>query len=244
MEGMVQQFFARDYRKIARDKLRGRWGLAVGTGLVAMILMGGSGFFGGGSVPQASFKFEYLPEAFQPLMTLWAFAPALILGGTLAAVIGIGLFLIGGAVEQGWDLFNIRLCRDEQPRFGDLFARMHNIWKALGLRLFMALFIFLWALLLWVPGIIAAYRYAMAPYLMAQNPALGIREAVNISKEMMRGRKGRLFCLHLSFIGWALLSVLTFGIGFLWLEPYMKAAEAAFYLNVSGQGIPKSEEAK
>lgn len=237
MEGMVQQFRARDYRKIAREKLKGRWALAVGTGLVATLLTGGSAIFNF-EIPQG---WDNLPEVFQPLTSSFsAFAPAFLLGGTLAAIIGIGLFLIGGAVEQGWCLFNIRLCRDEQPRFGDLFARMHNIWKALGLRLFMALFIFLWSLLLWVPGIIAAYRYAMAPYLMAQNPDLGIREAVNMSKQMMPGRKGSLFCLHLSFIGWGLLAALTFGIGFLWLTPYTKAAETAFYLNISGQGIPKS----
>lgn len=118
---------------------------------------------------------------------------------------------------------------------------MQNLLKALGLKLFMFLFIFLWTLLLIVPGIVAAYRYAMAPYLMAQNPGMGIREAVNLSKQMMQGNKGRLFSLHLSFIGWALLAGLTLGLGLLWLNPYVKASEAAFYLNVSGQGIPRRE---
>ena len=73
--------------------------------------------------------------------------------------------------------------------------------KAMGLNLFMALFIWLWSLLFIVPGIIAAYRYRLAPYLMAENPNLGIREAVNMSKELMAGHKWRLFCLNLSFIG-------------------------------------------
>lgn len=114
--------------------------------------------------------------------------------------------------------------------------------KAMGLNLFMALFIWLWSLLFIVPGIIAAYRYRLAPYLMAENPNLGIREAVNMSKELMAGNKWRLFCLHLSFIGWGILSALTCGIGDLWLNPYIYAANAAFYVDRTGRNIPMAGE--
>lgn len=75
----------------------------------------------------------------------------------------------------------------------------------------------------------------MAPYIMAQNPDIGVMDAIGQSKELMRGHKGRLFWLSLTFIGWVLLSVLTFGIGFLWLNPYMEAAQAAFYLERTDQ---------
>ena len=67
---------------------------------------------------------------------------------------------------------------------------------------------------------------------------MGIREAVNESKRLMAGHKWRFFCLLLSFIGWAILSALSFGIGYLWLVPYMQSAFAAFYLDRTGQGIP------
>lgn len=106
----------------------------------------------------------------------------------------------------------------------------------------MALFIWLWSLLFIVPGIIAAYRYRLAPYLMAENPNLGIREAVNMSKELMAGHKWRLFCLNLSFIGWGILSALTCGIGDLWLNPYIYAANAAFYVDRTGRNIPMAGE--
>ena len=98
-----------------------------------------------------------------------------------------------------------------------------------------SLFTFLWALLFIIPGIVASYRYALAPYLMAENPDIGVMEAIARSKELMRGNKGRLFCLQFSFIGWYLLSTLTLGIGTLWVAPYRKIAETAFYLDVTGR---------
>lgn len=81
-----------------------------------------------------------------------------------------------------------------------------------------------------LPAVIAEYRYSMAYYLMIENPALGIREAVCRSTELMHGNKWRLFCLHFSFIGWNILNGLTFGIlGLLFLNPYHEYAVAAFY---------------
>ena len=74
----------------------------------------------------------------------------------------------------------------------------------------------------------------MATYILAENPDMKAGEALRLSKEMMRGNKWRLFCLELSFIGWALLCGLTLGIGTLWLIPYQKAAITDFYREVSG----------
>ncbi|MDR0840142.1 MAG: DUF975 family protein [Christensenellaceae bacterium] len=93
-----------------------------------------------------------------------------------------------------------------------------------------------------IPMIVAAYRYAMATYLMAQYPEKGIRESIRDSKAIMAGNKWRLFCVELGFIGWGLLAGLTLGIGTLWLTPYMEATFAAFYLDITGQ-LPKEEEA-
>ncbi len=147
----------------------------------------------------------------------------------------IGSVLLVGAFELGLCTFFCRLVLGERPLFASLFDKFEIFLKACGLYLFMGLFIFLWSLLLWVPGIIAAYRYAMAPYLMAEYPTMGIREAMDRSKQMMDGHKGRLFCLHLSFIGWFMLSSLTFGILLLWIMPYYATAEAAFYMNLTGR---------
>lgn len=74
-------------------------------------------------------------------------------------------------------------------------------------------------------------------YLIADNPNIGVKNAMKISIKMMRGHKGRLFVLELSFIGWALLSILTVCIGLLWLAPYMQAAMVNFYREVRQESI-------
>ena len=96
----------------------------------------------------------------------------------------------------------------------------------------MCIFILLWTLLLIIPGIIATYSYAMTFFIIADDPQAGALEAIGRSKEMMRGHRWKLFCLFLRFIGWSLLCLLTFGIGFLWLTPYMQTSLAHFYDDV------------
>lgn len=240
-------YVAKDFRAMARNKLKGHWGTSILVSLVAGILggLGSGGSSAGGAAGQSSNASGAAPAGASPVDSLVSLAESnpvitgvIITILTFVFVVGIVMFFIGGAVELGHDQYYMELCNDRAPAFKVLFSRFGIFFKALGLRLFVSLFIFLWMLLLIVPGIVAAYRYSMASYIMAQNPDIGIREAVNRSKEMMAGRKWRMFCLDISFIGWALLSVLTCGIGFLWLIPYTSAARAAFYLDASGQGIP------
>lgn len=90
-------------------------------------------------------------------------------------------------------------------------------------------YIILWSLLLCIPGIVKAYSYAMTNYIVVDNPDLDADAAIHRSRELMKGHKWDLFCLDLSFIGWAFLCLLTAGIGFFWLAPYMKTARAGFY---------------
>lgn len=201
-----------EYRAIARQNLKGKWGVAVCAVLIY----------------------------------------ALVIGALSCTAIG-GL-LIGGPLTVGLALFFIRLTRQSEPPLSSVFEPLGNFVNTFIMYLVKSIFIFLWSLLFIIPGIVKSYAYAMSEYIMADDPSVEGMQAIDISKEMMKGKKGRLFCLQFSFIGWTLLPVavmiaaaaltpffpvlgillLVFSVigtiilG-LFLEPYVYAATAAFY---------------
>ncbi|SHI80129.1 DUF975 family protein [Lutispora thermophila] len=94
---------------------------------------------------------------------------------------------------------------------------------------------FLWYLLFIIPGIVKSYAYSMVPYILAENPNIGAREAINMSIEMTNGHKLDMFILDLSFLGWYLLGALLLGVGTLFVLPYDNATKAELYLVLSGK---------
>ena len=137
------------------------------------------------------------------------------------------------ALPLSWGL-TVSLLRNHREESVDLENLFDGFRGGRYTRVFCALFLvnlftFLWTLLLIIPGIIKAFSYALTPYIIMDEPELTARQAITRSCEIMQGRRWKLFCLYLSFIGWGILCLLTFGIGFLWLVPYMNASIAAFY---------------
>lgn len=100
----------------------------------------------------------------------------------------------------------------------------------------------LWSILLVIPGIIAAYSYTMAPYILLEHPELSAKEAISLSKQMMKGHKFELFVLQLSFILWALLGVVTLGIAYIYVGPYITLTTTDFYHNIKGSTFPESSD--
>lgn len=88
-----------------------------------------------------------------------------------------------------------------------------------------------------IGAIVMKYMYSMVPYLLHDYPELTPREAMKISREMMSGQKWELFVLDLTFIGWILLSIITFGVGMIFVEPYMSTARAAFYEDLKSEKL-------
>jgi len=99
------------------------------------------------------------------------------------------------------------------------------------------LFTFLWTMLFIIPGIVKSYSYSMVPYLMADNPGLDYKSALKLSMHMTDGQKGKIFVLDLSFIGWAFLGVLAFGIGIVFLAPYINATKAELYSTLKDKAV-------
>jgi uncharacterized membrane protein len=120
-----------------------------------------------------------------------------------------------------------------------IFDGFNKFKKALGLYLLRALFVLLWSLLFIIPGIIASLSYSMAFYIMADDDSIRPKDALKKSKKMMYGYKWKLFCLGLRFLGWIILSILTIGIGFLWIAPYMQVSMAKFYDDIKDKPIVK-----
>ena len=104
--------------------------------------------------------------------------------------------------------------------------------KVIGL---MSIYIFLWCLLLFIPGIIKSYSYCFAPYISMDNDELTAEECINESMKLTNGYKMKLFLLDLSFIGWYLLCIVTLGIAILWVVPYHEAARIALYEDIKAQ---------
>ena len=88
-----------------------------------------------------------------------------------------------------------------------------------------------------IGAIVVKYMYSMVPYLLHDYPELTPREAMKISREMMSGQKWELFVLDLTFIGWILLSIITFGVGMIFVEPYISTARAAFYEDLKSEKL-------
>ena len=108
----------------------------------------------------------------------------------------------------------------------------------LVLGLLLTIFVALWSLLFVIPGIIMAYAYSMAAYIKVDHPEYSPIQAIKASTELMRGHKWQLFVLDLSFIGWLLLSFVTFGLASLWVAPYVAASRAEFYQELVNSQTP------
>ena len=243
--------YAADFRQEARAALQGKWLLAILVGLVAALLGGldsdGLEFkinFTGGEL---SANLQYAGQT----VYSWGdgIAPGLrafLIGGAVylilaAIVLGVLYFILGSVVKVGYARFNLNLTAGEKLSFETLFSYFPH-WKTVAVAwLLQSVYVLLWMLLLVIPGFVASYSYAMTDYILAEHPELTASEAIAQSKAMMEGNRWRLFCLRFSFVGWAILCAFTLGIGNLVLTPYERAAEAAFYREISGGAAPKPE---
>ena len=209
-----------EYKNAALAALKGNWAPFV----VAMIIMMAFMY-----VVMGPYLFVYqVSLGMHQIVISPAFAFAAV------AVYILGMPLLAMPLTLGFNYASNRLLVEGDNRaVGNLFRDSFGNWgrKVWGMFL-MNFFVSLWSLLLIIPGFIKYYAYALTPYILIDNPELSANQAINLSQKMMKGHKFDMFILHLSFIGWIFFSIFTFGIGLLWLLPYMMTAQAAFYQDV------------
>lgn len=105
-------------------------------------------------------------------------------------------------------------------------------FKQVGVVVLNTILCALWAILLIVPGIIKGLAYSMYPYVLRDEPDLSVWQTLKKSEAIMKGYKGKLFLMYLSFVGWFILGAFTFGILYIWLTPYVMTSTVKFYDDV------------
>lgn len=205
-----------EYKNIALEAMKGKWAPAVVCTIFFMLMV----------IAVSCLSLVIDVENARPGVLLVYMAVSLILALLVTNPLSVGYYYTFNEVLRTED--------DKFTRNMMKFSFDKVLRKGWGMIL-MYIFVFLWSLLLIVPGIIKAYAYAMTPYILVDHPELSANEAINLSKKMMKGHKFDYFWLGLSFIGWILLGSATLGIGYLWLMPYMCTASAAFYQDVKAE---------
>jgi len=190
----------------AKDKLRGKWGLAIGgfflATIIIQIIAQTINFIAGDSLT----------------LRLISFLATIIVSSVMS--VGMCKFALNYATN------------DETPALGDIFSGFKVILKALGIYVLMMICVIIGLILLIVPGIILSFMFSQAFYILADDNNKSVIDCLKESAAMMKGYKFDYFVLSLSFLGWILLGVISLFIGLLWVIPYMQVTMASFYLKV------------
>ena len=164
-------------RRLARQMLAGHWGTAILAILITEVVQR------------------------VPIMVIGRLFPS----GAVIGIENLYSLLVGAPLAMGLAIVLLKIARNRQTAPMEVFYGFEYLGKAILLQLVMGLFIFLWTLLLIIPGIMAAYSYRYAFYILADDPRKGIMQCLNESKYLTRGNRGQMFILDVSFIGWDLL---------------------------------------
>lgn len=196
----------------SKQQLKGKWGLAILTCLAYTLIIQGTLAATGSSAVSD--------------------------GGGFHIVLNIAGWILYGPISVGLCIFTLNLARNkESAKITDLFSGFRLILKALIITLLFNIAMFLGYLLFIIPGIIAGLMFSQAYYILTDNPELSAIQCLKKSAEMMKGHKMELFIMGISFIGWLIVCVLSFGIGYLWYTPYYQMTMTNFYLNLKGETV-------
>ena len=190
---------------------------------------------------QPNISIEILKRAFAVVMQkpfrLWGLSLLSVFLIFLSYILGGPVLLIGvcGAmvIQLGMAWVYLDGYRGKEVSVEQMFEGFHDIKHSVAGMGWMQILLLLWALIPfagWILVIIKSYSYAMVPFILMDEPELSGNEVITRSREMMNGHKWRAFVLDLSFLGWYLLSAITFGLAnVFWTEPYVEATNAELY---------------
>ncbi|MGB5988478.1 MAG: DUF975 family protein [Marinifilaceae bacterium] len=199
--------------KDALESLKGKWGLAVGTFLVYSLIIG---ILSSGNN---------------------AYVHSMGLGYGVSASLNILFIIIGGPIILGSMKFSLNISRGLDARFEQLFDGFNNFGKAILTFLLVSISVAIGFIFLIIPGLILSIMFSQAFFILADNKDISAVDALKESVRMMKGYKLKYLGLSLRFIPWMLLCIITLGIGFLWLVPYMYVTFAKFHDDIKANPI-------
>jgi len=221
----------------AREALKGRWGTAVGLFLIYVILVGTSN-----AIPFIGWLLGFLITAPLSLGLYSAFLglskkmePSVnhLFSGFQHFGNAVGAYLAMALMVLLWTAVPLAV---ETAYFGSLFLNRTALTNPGSLLAFFPLWLALLFLVHVVLATVAGLLYSMTFFILADSPSSRPLEAIKKSRERMRGSIWKLFCLECRFIGWMILGTLSFGIGFLWIGPYLMTSLACFYEDLKKAG--------
>lgn len=189
-----------------------------------------------------NFKMDHFFSSFNFNDFIWAFFGVTIVTFFIFALIFLFLrILLGYGLIVGARRFYIDGAKTnanlERLKFSFERDRFFPIAKAMFYR---DVINFLFFLLLIIPGVIKGYAFSMVPYILADNPTIGSKRALELSNQMTAGHKFNIFVLDLSFIGWYLVATLFWALGIHFLNPYIDATKAQLYLVLREEAFKKN----
>ena len=190
-----------DYKNRALASLEGKWGTAAIAALIFFGLSEGISFLV--TTPMGEGAMGYSTQGIWELLCL--------------------------PLGWGFSVYFLNLIRNEDISYGRLFDGYKDFVRIFVAEVLIVLAVFIGCILLIVPGIIAGLMFSQTEFILKEDKEIGAIDAMKKSMKMMEGHKGELFWLTLSFIGWFLLCIMTFGIGFLFLGPYFGTTMAHYY---------------
>ncbi len=132
----------------------------------------------------------------------------------------------------GMITYYIKLVRGEKISTKEILFGKYKIFpKIILVQIIVSLLTMLGFFLLIIPAFIVAYQMIMTTYILADDISdnMGASEITSYSKKLMDGHKWDYFIFEMSFLGWLLLGIVTFGIAFIWVAPYMDFATVMYY---------------
>lgn len=191
------------HMRTAREKLKNNWSTAFLVGLTLMIP-------------------TLISESLKAIGSVEV-------GGMEDISLGLIPTLVAGPLALGFSIYSLNLFRNGSADYNNIFDGFKSLGKILGVYFLMIVLVILGMILLIIPGIILAFGFSMAYFVMIDKPELGIVDTLKESWKIMKGNKTKLLGLSLRFIPWAILGILCLVVGVIFVLPWMQMSYASFY---------------